>query len=299
MSEVNFPLISPQSTVQQQKQQQHPSYSTIPQQNQHTSKDDEERQQPNPTSSTFTFWKSKSYAWSLAGLILLLVVFTALEFALLKLNLPSVDPDALKFPRNLEDLRQLNRILSGYIDKHFINVYITFVATYIYLQSFSIPGSMWLSVLGGTLFNFWLTLFTVSMCSAVGATLSFIISGSLGSKAVMHLIGDRIAKWNEQLVRHKQNMLNYMIVLRIAPFPPNWTVNLGAPHLGVPLSTFFWGTLIGVTPPSFLHVQAGAAFDRLSSSDKLVILTPLNVACLVGFAIAALIPVFIRRYYPL
>lgn len=31
------------------------------------------------------------------------------------------------------------------------------------LQSFSIPGSMWLSVLGGALFNFWLTLFTVSL----------------------------------------------------------------------------------------------------------------------------------------
>ncbi|ORZ11854.1 hypothetical protein BCR42DRAFT_462049 [Absidia repens] len=115
----------------------------------------------------------------------------------------------------------------------------------------------------------------------------------------MHLIGDRIASWNEQLIRHKKHMMNYLIVLRIAPFPPNWTVNLGAPHLGVPLSTFFWGTFIGVAPPSFLHVQAGAAIDRLSSSDELVILTPLNVACLVGIAIAALVPVAVRRYYPL
>lgn len=31
------------------------------------------------------------------------------------------------------------------------------------LQSFSVPGSMWLSILGGALFNFWLTLFTVSL----------------------------------------------------------------------------------------------------------------------------------------
>ncbi|KAI9299991.1 hypothetical protein BJ944DRAFT_171541, partial [Cunninghamella echinulata] len=113
------------------------------------------------------------------------------------------------------------------------------------------------------------------------------------------LIGDRIAKWNEQLVNHKKHMFNYMIILRIAPFPPNWTINLGSPHLGVPLSSFFWGTFLGVIPLSFIHVQVGAGIDRLSSSDKLVIFTPLNVACLIGIAIAALIPVYIRKYYTL
>lgn len=43
----------------------------------------------------------------------------------------SEDKDGLKFPRNLEDLRRLNAILSVYIDEHFLDVYITFVITYI------------------------------------------------------------------------------------------------------------------------------------------------------------------------
>lgn len=49
-------------------------------------------------------------------------------------NLPRFDrkdEDALKFPKNLEDLRRLNRILSVYMDQHFANVYVTFVITYI------------------------------------------------------------------------------------------------------------------------------------------------------------------------
>ncbi|CAO3651947.1 unnamed protein product [Mucor hiemalis] len=245
-------------------------------------------------------WTSNSYAWSLATLIMLLLAFSALEYTLLKLNLPAVNPedkDGLKFPKNLEDLRRLNAILSVYMDEHFLNVYITFVITYVYLQSFSIPGSMWLSILGGTLFNFWLTLFTVSLCSAIGATVAYIISGSLGSVAVMKLIGERIEKWNQQLVQHKQHMLNYMIVLRISPFPPNWTVNLGSPHLGVPIGVFFWGTFLGVAGPSFIHVQAGAALDRLSSSDKLELLTVLNVACLFAVCLVALAPVFIRKRF--
>lgn len=246
------------------------------------------------------FWTSNSYAWSLATLVLLFLIFTALEYALIKLSLPAMNPhdrDAIKFPRNLEDLRKLNAVLSVYMDKHFVNVYVTFIITYIYLQSFSIPGSMWLSILGGTLFNFWLTLFTVSMCSAIGATFAYIISRSLGSVAVIKLMGERLQKWNEQLVQHKQHMFNYMIVLRISPLPPNWTVNLGSPHLGVPIGPFFWGTFVGVAPPSFIHVQAGAALDRLSSSDKLELLTPINVLCLLAVAVVALIPVLVRRRF--
>ncbi|KAL9547155.1 hypothetical protein PS6_007295 [Mucor atramentarius] len=235
-------------------------------------------------------WTSNSYTWSLATLVLLFLIFSALEYALIKLNLPAMNPhdrDAIKFPRNLEDLRKLNAVLSVYMDKHFFNV----------LQSFSIPGSMWLSILGGTLFNFWLTLFTVSMCSAIGATFAYIISRSLGSVAVIKLMGERLKKWNEQLVQHKQHMFNYMIVLRISPLPPNWTVNLGSPHLGVPINPFFWGTFVGVAPPSFIHVQAGAALDRLSSSDKLELLTPINVLCLLAVAVVALIPVLVRRQF--
>jgi uncharacterized membrane protein YdjX (TVP38/TMEM64 family) len=113
-------------------------------------------------------------------------------------------------------------------------------------------------------------------------------------------------------------MFNYMIVLRIIPFPPNWVANLGAPHLDVPVGAFFWGTFIGmfdrislinlalkislflgVAGPSFIHVQAGAAIDRLSSSDQLQIFTPLNVLCLVAVAIVALVPVAVRRRYKL
>lgn len=37
-------------------------------------------------------WTSNSYAWSLVTLILLLLTFSALEYILLELNLPAVDP---------------------------------------------------------------------------------------------------------------------------------------------------------------------------------------------------------------
>lgn len=37
-------------------------------------------------------WTSNSYAWSLATLVLLVLIFSALEYTLLKLSLPAMNP---------------------------------------------------------------------------------------------------------------------------------------------------------------------------------------------------------------
>ncbi|KAI8381417.1 snare associated Golgi protein-domain-containing protein [Radiomyces spectabilis] len=247
-------------------------------------------------------WRSNSYVWSIIMLGILLFVSTCLEIAVLKFNLPGLDKEdreAIHFPKNFDDLKALNAIMSGYIQQHFVNVYTTFFFTYIYLQSFSLPGSMWLSILGGALFNPWLALLTVAISSAIGSTVAYAISASLGSVAVMRLFSDRFMKWNDQLADHRKHMFNYVLVLKLAPLPPNWLINLGAPHLNVPVWAFFWGTFLGVAPPSFIHVQAGAALDKLSSSDELVLMTPMNALWLIAIGIAALIPVYVRRRYHL
>lgn len=44
------------------------------------------------TTTTWRLWRSNSYIRSLGMLIILFIVFTGLELALLKLNLPAVSP---------------------------------------------------------------------------------------------------------------------------------------------------------------------------------------------------------------
>lgn len=38
------------------------------------------------------FWTSDSYIWSLLALIILFITFTALEYAVMKFNLPAMNP---------------------------------------------------------------------------------------------------------------------------------------------------------------------------------------------------------------
>ena len=88
-------------------------------------------------------------------------------------------------------------------------------------------------------------------------------------------------------------------MLRLAPLPPNWLINITAPHLHVPLQSFFWSVFIGVIPPSFIHVQAGSALDKIASSEELHLMTLVNILCLVGVGVAVLLPVYIRRRFNL
>ncbi|KAF9896317.1 hypothetical protein BX616_007690, partial [Lobosporangium transversale] len=117
------------------------------------------------------------------------------------------------------------------------------------------------------------------------------------SKLVKRKFGERMDKWNTQLERHRNNLMSYIILLRLAPFPPNWFVNICSPHLGVPLwPEFFIGTLIGVTAPSVVHVQAGMVLEKLveDHSSGVNIFTFKNIAMLVAVAALAALPVLIR-----
>ncbi|KAF9346878.1 hypothetical protein BGX34_003553 [Mortierella sp. NVP85] len=201
------------------------------------------------------------------------------------------------FPRSLEDLEALRKILIVYMDKHYFRVVFGFLTVYLYLQTFSVPGSMWLSILGGALFKFWVALLMVSMASAVGAANCYLLSRLFFSKLVKRKFGERMEKWNTQLQRHRNNLLSYIILLRLAPFPPNWFVNICSPHLSVPLwPEFFVGTLIGVTAPSVVHVQAGMVLENLveEHSSGVDVFTLKNIAMLGAVAVLALLPVLIR-----
>lgn len=141
------------------------------------------------------------------------------------------------------------------VDIMIIDVYIWFLKKYFVtivicnslfsLQTFAIPGSIFLSILSGFLFPFYLALLLVCCCSAVGASLCFFLSNILGKKLVKKFFPERAAKWSKAVEKQENNLLNYIIFLRVTPFLPNWFINMSAPVIGVPLVPFALGTFIG------------------------------------------------------
>ena len=71
------------------------------------------------------------------------------------------------------------------------------------------------------------------------------MSKIVGQPLVQKFAPAKMAKWRSKVQENKDDLFNYILFLRITPFLPNWFINLTGPLVGVPLSPFFWGSVIG------------------------------------------------------
>ncbi|XP_076252812.1 transmembrane protein stas isoform X1 [Rhynchophorus ferrugineus] len=236
---------------------------------------------------------STKYA-TLSVILIFLVSLSALY--VVYQTFPEVTNDErqhMKIPWNIEDAKQLGIVLNRYKGDHYYHVMAGVFLTYIFLQTFAIPGSLFLSILSGYLFPFYVALILVCTCSMVGATLCFLLSQLLGRKLVLKYFPEKANQWKLQVDKHKDDMLNYIIFLRITPVLPNWFINLTAPVLGVPLMPFAIGTFIGVAPPSFFAIQGGQTLQTMTVENSAFNMN--SLMWLLAFAVISIIPIFLRN----
>ncbi|XP_076624234.1 transmembrane protein stas [Colletes latitarsis] len=199
----------------------------------------------------------------------------------------------LKLPLHIEDAKNLGKLLSRYKDLYYFQVLAGLFITYIFLQTFAIPGSIFLSILSGFLFPFPLALFLVCTSSAVGASLCYFLSSLLGRKLLFRYFPEKAQEWMQTVKKHKHHLFNYMLFLRITPLLPNWFINLASPVIGVPLAPFAIGTFFGVAPPSFVAIQAGQTLQNLTSSSDAWSWNSILILCV--FAVLSLVPVLFKQ----
>ncbi|XP_002741710.1 transmembrane protein 41B-like [Saccoglossus kowalevskii] len=208
-------------------------------------------------------------------------------------KLESHEAEKIKLPQNIDDAKGLGQVLSLYKDKYYLTVLCGYFMTYIFLQTFAIPGSIFLSILSGFLFPFPLALFLVCLCSAIGATNCYLLFYLAGRNLVQKYIPEKVAEWAATVGRHRDHLLNYIIFLRITPFLPNWFINITSPVINVPLSPFFFGTFLGVAPPSFVAIQAGTTLHQLMTASDAV--SWKSVIILAVLAALSLVPVLFKQ----
>ncbi|XP_058063813.1 transmembrane protein 41B [Anopheles bellator] len=234
------------------------------------------------------------------SLILLLAIFLASLFAMLYVyamfpQLDESEKQYIKVPFDIEDAKQLGRVLDRYKDLYNLEVMFGIILVYIFLQTFAIPGSLFLSILSGFLYSFPVALTLVCFCSALGATLCYLLSQLVGRRLVKFYFPERARLWASQVDRHRDDLLSYMLFLRMTPFLPNWFINLVAPVIGVPLYPFALGTFLGVAPPSFIAIQAGKTLYKMTSSSDAFSWG--SIVMLASFSIVALVPAIFKRYF--
>lgn len=185
---------------------------------------------------------------------------------------------SLSFPSDLDQLRSLASQLHQLKEDHYGRILLVFAAAYLYKQTFAIPGSVFLNILGGALFGVWVALPLVCVLTACGASLCYLLSWAFGRAVVMRYLGHRIAPVQDRLrSSHGVDLLLVLLSLRLFPMSPNWLLNLASPLLGVPLPLFFISVLFGLLPYNFLCVQSGIMLAELRG---VVIWDPTSISLL-------------------
>lgn len=67
----------------------------------------------------------------------------------------------LRFPKNLEELKVIRDVLEVYQTEHRRQVQVGIICLYLFLQTFVIPGSIFINILAGSLYGFYEALFLV------------------------------------------------------------------------------------------------------------------------------------------
>ena len=194
------------------------------------------------------------------------------------------------------------------------------------LQSFAIPGSSWLTVLSGYIFPWPIALLVVCFvsrlhvpvlertwrallarwsdasdrvslsvqCSAVGASLCYLICSFWGRPLVLRWFPERVALFSDLVEAHRSYILLYIIVLRATPILPNWFINVSSPVIDVPFWPFCIGTFVGVAP---LSMMAIGAVKCLSSESFLSSYSMFVVALVAGLTLIHVVQRYVRKLF--
>ncbi|THD76115.1 TVP38/TMEM64 family protein [Thalassobius vesicularis] len=197
-----------------------------------------------------------------------------------------------------EALRDNRQALLAFRDQHYALTVLAFMAAYVAIVAFSLPGALVATLTGGFLFGtFPGVLFNVS-AATIGAVGIFL--------AARWGLGERLAARMEAghgaVKRIKdgidENQWSMLFLIRLVPAVPFFVANLVPAMVGVPLGRFVVSTFLGIIPGGLVYTSVGAGlgevFARGETPNLGLIFEPRILLPILGLCALAALPIVIK-----
>ena len=196
----------------------------------------------------------------------------------------------------MDTLKTHQSTLTGWVEAQKFKAALAYVALYMLLVLFLIPGPFFATLIGGFLFGpVQGTLLTVFGATS-GAVCVFFIAKSAAGNLLRKWAGQRTHDFASGF--HK-NALSYMFVLRLIPIFPFSLVTICAAMLEVKATIFFVATSLGIIPAVYFVSLAGSSISALLDSDKALtsanVFTPEAIAAIAGLALLSTLPAIYKK----
>ncbi|MDW3181141.1 TVP38/TMEM64 family protein [Roseobacter sp.] len=199
---------------------------------------------------------------------------------------------------SFDALRDNREALIAFRDSHFLLTTLSFLAAYILIVAFSLPGASAATLTGGFLFGTFGGSALSVTAATLGATIIFLAARyGLGEKLKAYIDASegKVRKIKEGLDENQWSML---FLLRLVPVVPFFVANLVPALLAVPLHRYVISTFLGIIPGSLVYSSVGAGlgavFERGESPNLGVIFEPHILLPILGLCLLSLLPVVIK-----
>ena len=199
---------------------------------------------------------------------------------------------------SFEALRDNREALLAYRDNHYVWAAFVFMAIYVVIVAFSLPGALIASLTGGFLFG------TVAgsafniIAATIGATLIFQAARwGLGERlaAGMDTSEGRIKRLKDGIDENQWSML---FLMRLVPVVPFFVANLLPAFVGVSLSRFVISTFVGIIPGGVVYTSVGAGlgevFEQGETPNLGIIFEPHVLLPILGLCALAALPILLK-----
>lgn len=197
-----------------------------------------------------------------------------------------------------DTLRDNREALLAFRDAHFTQMIAAFIALYVVIVSFSLPGAAVASVTGGFLFGLPLGTLCNVLSASLGATVIFLAARAGLGRAMaarMDAADGTLKKIRNGLREHEVHVL---LLLRLVPAVPFFVANLLPAMVGVKLVNFVWTTVVGIIPGTivftWIGVGLGEVFDRGESPDLSLLWEPQIIGPILALSALAAMPILIK-----
>jgi uncharacterized membrane protein YdjX (TVP38/TMEM64 family) len=204
--------------------------------------------------------------------------------------------DALSF----EALADNREFLIGFRDTHYALTALAYVAIYVAVVAFSLPGATVMTLAGGFLFGLLPGAFFTVIAATIGATLIFLAARwGLGERlsARMDASDGAIRKLKQGL---NENEVSVLFLMRLVPAIPFFVANLLPALVGVGLGRYGFTTFFGIMPGTVVYtwvgVGLGEVFARGETPDLGIIFEPYVLGPIIALCALAALPMIVKFF---
>lgn len=205
---------------------------------------------------------------------------------------------ALRDTLSFDALARHREELLAFRDAHYLLAVLGFMAAYVLIVAFSLPGGTVASLTGGFLFGLFPGVFYVVAAAGTGAVCVFLAARAgfgEGLARRLEASGGRAARLQASL---RENEWSVLFLMRLLPLVPFFIANLLPALVGTSLWRFAVSTYLGIIPGALVFTSIGAGlgevFAKGEAPDLGVIFTPPVLFPLLGLATLSALPIVVR-----